>query len=73
MAADGSTQIEVRADRDRCVGSGMCTLTAPEVFDQDTQEGLVVLLRNRLHRADPDTEAAREAEGLCPAEAIRVG
>ncbi|KAA6215469.1 ferredoxin [Streptomyces albofaciens JCM 4342] len=55
-------------DRDRCVGAGMCALTAPEVFDQDDDEGLVVLLHPEPapgHRA-----AARMAAGLCPARAI---
>ncbi|WP_433543976.1 ferredoxin (plasmid) [Streptomyces sp. CA-294286] len=63
----------VLADRTRCVGSGMCALTAPEVFDQDEEEGLVVLLRARLTHPSPHADAAREAGGLCPAEAIRVG
>ncbi|MFI5801741.1 ferredoxin [Streptomyces sp. NPDC051561] len=64
--------MEVRADRDRCLGAGMCALTAPEVFDQDTEDGLVLLLRTRLTQADPDAEAAREAAALCPSEAISV-
>ncbi|GHH44608.1 ferredoxin [Streptomyces candidus] len=71
--SDVPAQLDVRADRTRCVGSGMCALTAPEVFDQDEEEGLVVLLRTRLPRRSPHADAAREAEGLCPAEAIRVG
>ncbi|CAM5459715.1 ferredoxin [Streptomyces spiroverticillatus] len=61
---------QVRASRDRCIGSGMCALTAPGVFDQDPEEGLVEILRPRLPRTDPDADAAREAVGICPAEAI---
>lgn len=48
----------------------MCALTAPEVFDQDDEEGLVVLLHPAPapeHRA-----AARLAVGLCPAGAIAL-
>ncbi|MFI6375040.1 ferredoxin [Streptomyces sp. NPDC050546] len=65
----GPLRIEV--DRDRCAGAGMCALTAPEVFDQDEEEGLVVLLH-----PDPAPEhraTARMAAGLCPAGAITLG
>ena len=41
------------ADRSACIGSGMCVLTAPDVFDQD-DEGLVVLLT-----AEPADAAAQ--------------
>ncbi|MBT2457372.1 ferredoxin [Streptomyces sp. ISL-86] len=60
--------MDVRVDRDRCLGSGMCALTAPEVFDQDEDEGLVVLLNAR-----PPQEhlaAVRLAAGVCPASVI---
>ncbi|HXA62668.1 MAG TPA: ferredoxin, partial [Streptosporangiaceae bacterium] len=33
------------ADKDVCVGAGMCVLTAPELFDQD-DDGLVAVLRS---------------------------
>ncbi|QGV82505.1 ferredoxin [Streptomyces ficellus] len=62
--------MRLSADRDRCAGAGMCALTAPEVFDQDDEEGLVVLLSptpGPEHRA-----AARMAVGLCPAGAIAL-
>lgn len=66
------TQIRVRAAREVCIGSGMCALTAPEVFDQDDEDGLVLVLRARLPQSGPDAEAAREAAVLCPAGAISV-
>jgi ferredoxin len=69
--SDPREPLRLDADRDRCVGAGMCALTAPEVFDQDDEEGLVVLLRpvpDAGHRA-----AARMAVGLCPAGAITLG
>lgn len=60
----------VKADRATCCGAGMCALNAPEVFDQDPEEGLVVLLDPQpppeLHRA------VRDAVGLCPSSAISV-
>ncbi|MEU0664727.1 ferredoxin [Streptomyces lavendulocolor] len=61
--------MELRVDRDRCAGSGMCALTAPEVFDQDDEDGRVLLLDARPP-AGPAATAAREAAGLCPAGAI---
>ncbi|MFE7777304.1 ferredoxin [Streptomyces sp. NPDC057445] len=62
--------MDVRVDRDRCLGAGMCALTAPQVFDQDEDEGLVVLLN-----AQPPQEqhaAVRVAAGVCPASVITV-
>jgi ferredoxin len=61
--------VELRVDRDRCAGSGMCALTAPQVFDQDDEDGRVLLLDARPP-AGPAATAAREAAGLCPAGAI---
>ncbi|WP_137990781.1 ferredoxin [Streptomyces vilmorinianum] len=62
--------MDVHVDRDRCLGAGMCALTAPQVFDQDEDEGLVVLLDAR-----PPQErhaAVRVAAGVCPAVAITL-
>ncbi|GGT13780.1 ferredoxin [Streptomyces purpureus] len=62
--------MDVRVDRDRCIGAGMCALTAPEIFDQDEDEGLVVLLNTR-----PPQErraAVRIAAGACPAAVITL-
>ncbi|MGW1976950.1 ferredoxin [Streptomyces sp. NPDC001889] len=55
-------------DRERCVGAGMCALTAPEVFDQDDEDGRVLL----LDPAPPTARlgAVRLAAGSCPAGAI---
>jgi ferredoxin len=60
--------MRLRADRERCCGSGMCALTAPRLFDQDEETGLVVL----LDPAPPpgDHEAARLAILACPSGAI---
>jgi ferredoxin len=62
--------MRVTVDRECCIGAGMCVLTAPEVFDQDEEEGRVVLLL-----PDPPEElhdAVRRAERLCPSGAITV-
>ncbi|WP_030659789.1 ferredoxin [Streptomyces rimosus] len=62
--------MELSVDRERCYGAGMCVLTAPEVFEQDAEDGRTRLLSPRPpheHRA-----AAREAAWLCPVAAITV-
>jgi ferredoxin len=62
--------MRVRADRDNCCGSGNCVMTAPEVFDQDDAEGLVLV---RLAAVPPELgERVRQAATLCPAAAIEV-
>lgn len=62
--------MRLTVDRGRCIGSGMCALTAPEIFDQDPDDGLVLLL-------DPAPQpgqhaSVREAAHACPVEAITV-
>ena len=62
--------MKVEVDPEVCVGSGMCALTDPAVFDQDEVDGTVVLLQPSP--SGEHGEAAREAAHLCPAGAIRV-
>jgi ferredoxin len=62
--------MHVSTDREICIGSGNCALTAPAVFDQDEAEGLVLLLD-----PDPPAELAqlvRRAAYVCPSGAISV-
>ena len=69
-AEPASTGMRVEADRSKCMGAGMCALNAPEVFDQDDDEGLVVVLD-----PEPPAEhryAVRDAVNLCPAAALRL-
>ncbi|KAA6212159.1 ferredoxin [Streptomyces albofaciens JCM 4342] len=61
--------MHVTADRDVCVGAGMCALTAPGVFDQD-DDGLVTVLASDIEEGSRD--AVREAGMLCPSGALRV-
>jgi ferredoxin len=61
--------MRVRVDRERCVGSGLCVMTAPTVFDQSA-DGLVALRGNDL---DADNqELVEQAEEICPARAIWI-
>ncbi|MGA8116573.1 MAG: (4Fe-4S)-binding protein [Actinocatenispora sp.] len=61
--------MKVTADRDVCIGAGMCLVTAPAVFDQD-DDGIVTPLVEEVG-AD-DAEPARRAVELCPSGALRV-
>ncbi|QPP10196.1 ferredoxin [Streptomyces bathyalis] len=62
--------MRITVDAERCIGAGMCALTAAEVFDQDPDDGHVLLLRAEppaVHRA-----AAQMAAGVCPSGAITI-
>jgi ferredoxin len=62
--------MKVTVDRDRCVASGQCVLTAAAVFDQDENDGVVILLND-----NPSTDqydAVRLAAQMCPASVIEV-
>lgn len=61
--------MKIVADREACASSGMCALTAPEYFDQDDEDGRVVLLAEKVEGSDDDVA---DAVRLCPASALRV-
>jgi ferredoxin len=62
------SQMRIAADRDRCIGAGMCVLTAEEVFDQD-DEGIVVVLDTEVPAGQED--AVARAVASCPSGALR--
>ncbi len=60
--------MRVHVDQEKCCGAGSCVLSAPDVFDQRDEDGIVVVLD-----AQPPAElheAVREAAAICPAAAI---
>lgn len=62
--------MKVTVDQDKCVSAGMCVMSAPDVFDQRDEDGVVELLI-----AEPGTELAedtRKAAAACPAMAIQI-
>ena len=63
-------RMEVIADREVCIGSGNCALAAPEVFDQDDDMGLVVVLTPEL--SPEHATAVRDAVARCPSGALRI-
>ena len=59
--------LEIRIDRERCMGSGSCQFHAPATFDLDDECKAVVL------RASRDEERAiRNAAEGCPTRAIAL-
>lgn len=59
--------LEIRIDRERCMGSGNCSFWAPHVFDLD--EDMVAIVIDPA--GDPD-EKIRLAEQGCPTQAISI-
>lgn len=62
--------MKLSVDEDKCCGAGACVLTAPEVFDQRDEDGVVTLLD--AAPAQPQHTAVREAAAVCPTAAIHV-
>jgi ferredoxin len=61
--------VRIEADRERCIGAGMCVMTAEQVFDQD-DEGVVVVLTPEV--SPGDAVVAARAVASCPAAALRL-
>jgi ferredoxin len=65
--------VRIIADTEACASSGMCALTAPEYFDQDDEDGRVVLLTVEGGTAEAeDCDDVADAVRLCPAGALRL-
>jgi ferredoxin len=61
--------VRVTADRDVCISAGNCVVAAGEIFDQD-DDGIVVVLVDEV--PDGEKEHALAAVKLCPSQALRV-
>ncbi len=62
--------MRIEADAGTCVGSGMCALTSPELFDQSDEDGTVVVLR--AVPADVQLKDAEDAVRRCPSGALSL-
>ncbi|TKK88101.1 ferredoxin [Herbidospora galbida] len=60
----------VTVDRERCCSSGQCALIAPEVFDQNDEDGTVLLLQPEP--AEDLHDAVEDAADHCPCSAISL-
>lgn len=66
----GSPAIVITTDETRCCGSGNCALTAPDVFDQRDEDGVVTVLEPA---PSPDQyERVRTAVERCPTSALGI-
>ncbi|WP_191877545.1 ferredoxin [Streptomyces filipinensis] len=62
--------MRIEVDRQRCVGAGMCALTAPEVFTQD-DDGFSEVLAGRESAAG-EYPMVKEAVRACPVGAVAL-
>ncbi|MCX3063085.1 ferredoxin [Streptomyces beihaiensis] len=62
--------VRIEIDKGRCVGAGMCALTAPDVFTQD-DDGLSEILPGRAETAAGQA-AVKEAVRACPVGAVSL-
>lgn len=61
---------KIVADRSRCVGGGNCVMSAPQLFTQAEDDGLVQVIRSIL--SEEDMAAAEFAVNSCPAQALTI-
>lgn len=62
--------MQILGDLNRCIGAGQCVMLAPDLFTQDEETGLVVVMVPSPTAAQ--LAAAQAAETACPALAIQV-
>ena len=62
--------MRVHADTEKCVGAGQCAMVAPQVFDQNDEDGTVIVLQPEP--ASEHADAVAEAVRLCPAQVIQL-
>ncbi|RNL65369.1 ferredoxin [Nocardioides marmoriginsengisoli] len=62
--------MKITVEAGSCIAAGVCVGMAPDHFDQDDEDGIVLLLDDA---PAPDSEAAvRTAAEACPVRAIRL-
>ena len=62
--------MKVSVEADKCVSAGHCVLAAADVFDQNEDDGVVIILDDEP--APKHYDAVRQAAQLCPAAVIRL-
>jgi ferredoxin len=61
--------VHVEIDHEKCLGNGMCSALAPDVFATDDHGDSTVL---RPEAPDEELDLLTEAMDACPAQAILV-
>ena len=62
--------LRIKICPEKCIGAGHCVGCAPEIFGQNDDDGVVILL---AENPPPDRyESARSAARLCPTSAIEI-
>ena len=59
--------LAITADRERCIGSGMCSVYASGTFTQDDTAKVVL-----IDPAGDDPESIRTAVAACPTHALTI-
>ncbi|GHC49383.1 ferredoxin [Streptomyces cinnamoneus] len=62
--------MRISIDSDVCIGSGMCALTAPDVFTQD-EDGFGTVIPGKEDGAG--NPLVKEAVRGCPVQAVTAG
>lgn len=62
--------MKIVSDRSVCVGAGQCVMFSPNLFAQDDDEGLVVVLVPDIDASA--VEDAKKAVRACPSGAIKL-
>ena len=59
--------MKAAVDRDKCIGSGMCTTIAPQLFDMD-DDGLLIVIKETP--APHEQRSLLDAVACCPVNAL---
>jgi ferredoxin len=67
----GGDVVRLAVDGKGCMGHGRCYLLAPDLLTDD-DEGFVTIRDQTIDVPDDQVEAAEEAAGTCPEQAITL-
>jgi ferredoxin len=65
----GGEVVKLEVDGTSCMGHGRCYMMAPDLLTCD-DEGYVTIRDQTIDVPDDHLEAARDAEGTCPEQAL---
>jgi ferredoxin len=60
-------KLDIKVDRDECIGDGLCCNEAPETFELDDEDKAIV-----LEASTEDRDTIIEAAKSCPVDAIII-